>query len=69
MFMTRKNRVREFRLNLGLTQPELALLVGVSKSSISDIERGYKNINAMERERLREIFKLSNTEELYREDG
>jgi DNA-binding XRE family transcriptional regulator len=67
--MTRKNRVREFRLNLGLTQPELALLVGVSKSSISDIERGYKNINAMERERLREIFKLSNTEELYREDG
>lgn len=34
------NRVREFRANLGLTQDELAELVGVARQSIISIEKG-----------------------------
>lgn len=35
-----KNNVREARLSLGLSQSALADRVGVSKNSISSIERG-----------------------------
>ena len=35
-------RLREMRLKRGLTQPEIADLVGTSASNISDLERGIK---------------------------
>jgi len=35
-------RLREMRLARGLTQPQIAALVGTSASNISDLERGIK---------------------------
>jgi transcriptional regulator with XRE-family HTH domain len=35
-------RLREIRMAKGLTQPEIAALVGTSASNISDLERGIK---------------------------
>ena len=35
-----RNRIREFRLQRGLTQEALARSVGVSRQSINSIERG-----------------------------
>lgn len=35
-------RLREMRIERGLTQPDLAGLVGTSASNISDLERGIK---------------------------
>ena len=34
------NRIKEFRLRLGMSQEELAGAVGVSRQSINSIERG-----------------------------
>jgi len=36
-----KNRVREIRANSGLTQEQLADLVGVARQSIISIEKGH----------------------------
>lgn len=36
-----KNRVREIRANSGLTQEQLANLVGVARQSIISIEKGH----------------------------
>lgn len=36
-----KNRVREIRANSGLTQEQLASLVGVARQSIISIEKGH----------------------------
>lgn len=38
-------RIKEIRESKGLTQQELADLVGVSKPHISGVERGIKNLN------------------------
>ena len=35
-----KNRVKEYRLNAKLSQPQLAKMVGTSKNTISAIETG-----------------------------
>ena len=35
-----KNRIKEIRLQLGLSQTQLAELVGVSRNTISSIETG-----------------------------
>jgi putative transcriptional regulator len=35
------NRVREFRTELGMTQDQLAELVGVARQSIISIEKGH----------------------------
>jgi transcriptional regulator with XRE-family HTH domain len=35
-------RLREMRIERGLTQPEIAARVGTSASNISDLERGIK---------------------------
>ena len=41
-----KNRVREARKEAGLSQEELADMVGVSRNTISSIERGQFNPTA-----------------------
>ena len=41
-----KNRIKEERLNKGLSQGELAKLVGVSRNTISSIETGQFNPTA-----------------------
>ena len=41
-----KNRIKEERLNKGLSQGELAKMVGVSRNTISSIETGQYNPTA-----------------------
>lgn len=41
-----KNRIKEERLNKGLSQGELAKMVGVSRNTISSIETGQFNPTA-----------------------
>ena len=41
-----KNRIKEERLNKGLSQGELAQMVGVSRNTISSIETGQFNPTA-----------------------
>lgn len=67
--MVRKNRVKELRLNAGInSQAALARIIGVSNSTISDIENRKKNINRNERIKLMELFGLSDAEELYQDE-
>lgn len=44
--LTLKNRLREARTERGLSQAELAALVGVSRNTISSIETGQFNPTA-----------------------
>lgn len=61
------NRVREFRLNLGLTQEQLAEKVGVSSRTIISLEKGkYKpsimlayKLSLIFNESIENIFKLN----------
>ena len=41
-----KNRLKEFRTELGLSQAQLAEMVGVSRNTISSIETGQFNPTA-----------------------
>ena len=41
--MTQVNRIREIRLNQGMTMKELAQRAGISAAYLSDIERGNRN--------------------------
>lgn len=41
-----KNKIKEVRLNKGLSQGELAKMVGVSRNTISSIETGQFNPTA-----------------------
>lgn len=40
------NRIREFRVNLGMTQTELSRLTGLSKASISQAEKPWRTPKA-----------------------
>ena len=44
--LTLKNRLREARAEKGLSQSQLAQMVGVSRNTISSIETGQFNPNA-----------------------
>jgi putative transcriptional regulator len=69
------NRVREFRLNLGLTQEQLAEKVGVSSRTIISLEKGkYKpsimlayKLSLIFNESIENIFKLN--ENLQKEEN
>ncbi|AFM40039.1 putative transcriptional regulator [Desulfosporosinus acidiphilus SJ4] len=50
------NRVREFRINLGLTQEQLAEKVGVSSRTIISLEKGIYKPSIMLAYKLSLIF-------------
>ena len=63
------NRIRDFRLERGLTQDDLAQAVGVSRQSINAIERGRYTPSLPLALRFAHFFRCS-TDELFqlRED-
>lgn len=66
-----KNRLKELRARDGINQTELAKLTGVSRQTISLIERGEytpsviiaMNISQVFKESLENVFSLVSTEE------
>lgn len=59
-----RNKVKEYRLNLGLTQQELADMVKVSSRTIISLEKEQYNPSLMLAYKLSLVFKTS-VEELY----
>ena len=59
-----RNRIRDFRLEHGLTQDELAQAVGVSRQSIISIERGRYTPSLYLALRFAQYFKCD-TDELF----
>lgn len=53
------NRVKELRIKAGMQQKELAIMVGVSRPTVSEWEHGKKNPSG---ERLRKISKIFNVD-------
>jgi transcriptional regulator with XRE-family HTH domain len=51
-------RVRERRLELGISQEELALRAGLHRTYVSDIERGNRNIAITNLVRLADALEL-----------
>lgn len=51
-----KDRVKNERLRLGLTQPELAKILNVSKQTVSNWEKGHRIPDAMTLNQLADIF-------------
>jgi putative transcriptional regulator len=64
------NRIRDYRLKIGITQEELAESVGVSRQSIISIERGRYMPSLYLALRFSKFFRCS-TDELFmlREEG
>ena len=64
------NRIRDYRVERGLTQDELAQAVGVSRQSIISIERGRYTPSLYLALRFAQFFNCS-TDELFilKEDG
>lgn len=60
-----KNRVKEYRLNLGLTQQELAELVNVSSRTIISLEKEQYSPSLMLAYKLSLVFETI-VEDLYR---
>jgi len=52
-------RVKEFRQRLGISQEELARLLGVARPTISQMENGERKISAEEIPKLSKIFNVS----------
>lgn len=59
-----RNKVKEYRLNLGLTQQELADMVKVSSRTIISLEKEQYNPSLMLAYKLSLVFQTS-VEELY----
>lgn len=55
-------RLRELRIARGLTQPQIAALVGTSASNISDLERGIKVPTLTTVARLADVLKCNVSE-------
>ena len=54
-----KTRVKEFRLQKGMTQQQLAKMVHVSNRTIISIEKGQYNPSLMLSYRLSQVFHVS----------
>ena len=53
------NRIRQLRLKEGLSQEQVAQILGITRSAISEIERGARKISADEIVKLAEAFHVS----------
>lgn len=52
-------RIKELRLKRGLDQLQLATIIGVGRSQMSNIERGHRNINLNQLKILADYFNVS----------
>ena len=52
-------RIKELRLKRGLDQLQLATIIGVGRSQMSNIERGVRNINLNQLKILSDYFNVS----------
>lgn len=59
------SRIREFRKRAGITQEELAQLLGVSRPAVAQWERGINNPRADMLIKLANLFKCSIDDLLY----
>lgn len=53
-----KTRIKELRQARGLTQDQLCAMVGMSKSYLSEIERGLKEVNGRRLEAFARAFNV-----------
>lgn len=53
------NRIREARKMAGLSQAQVAKMLGLHRPSISEIEAGNRNVSAEEMAKFAEIFDVS----------
>jgi transcriptional regulator with XRE-family HTH domain len=63
-----RNKIREKRIALGLSQVKLAFLVGVPNSVISDFELGKRYVWPKAREALLRVFEADESE-IFPEDN
>ena len=65
-----KNNLKELRQQMGLTQQELANLIGTQKQYISNLETGIRNLDGIRSETLQKLCAALNCtpEELVKED-
>lgn len=66
--MIMRNRLRQVRLQRGLSQTRLAILAGVAGAAISDVERGVRLPWPKLRRKLAEILEVKE-EVLFPPDG
>lgn len=52
-------KVKQFRLELGISQEELAFRTGLHRTYISDLERGNRNVSLETIEKLATAFNIS----------
>jgi transcriptional regulator with XRE-family HTH domain len=53
------NRVRQIRLNLGLSQEELAYLCNLDRSYVGGVERGERNISLLNIHKIANALNIS----------
>jgi transcriptional regulator with XRE-family HTH domain len=53
------NRIREARKMAGLSQAQVAKMLGLHRPSVSEIEAGNRSVSAQEMAKLAEIFDVS----------
>lgn len=63
-----KNKIKEERLNKGLSQPELAKIMNVSKQTISNWENGNRMPDVLTLKKLADFFNVSTDYLLCRTD-
>jgi transcriptional regulator with XRE-family HTH domain len=52
-------RIAEIRLNRGLSQEQLAALLGIQRSTLTQIELGNRNLKALELRKISDILEIS----------
>lgn len=52
------NRLKEARVNAGLSQNQVAQMIGLNRPSISEIEAGRRKVSAEELVKFSEIYKV-----------
>ena len=66
-----KNNLKELRQQMGLTQQELANLIGTQKQYISNLETGIRNLDGIRSETLQKLCSALNCtpEDFVKEDA
>lgn len=67
MFYFLNNNIKYLRKKHGLSQPELASLLSVSKSTVANIESDFQNTSLEILDKLHNIFKISLDDLVYKD--